>query len=90
VRTFLGKNNYAGKITLTVINPPRCGLSKKVKKRLVELGAPYLFYSSCNPVSFFEDVKDLSSCYRVEFIEPFDFFPHTPHVEIFAFLKRNT
>ncbi|OQX82036.1 MAG: 23S rRNA (uracil(1939)-C(5))-methyltransferase RlmD [Candidatus Omnitrophica bacterium 4484_70.1] len=66
---------------LVVVNPPRCGLSKKIKKHLVKLRPPYILYSSCNPSTFFVDLKDLGEFYNVEFIEPFDFFPHTPYVE---------
>ena len=66
---------------LVVVNPPRCGLSKKIKKHLVKLKSPYILYSSCNPSTFFVDLKDLGEFYNIEFIEPFDFFPHTPYVE---------
>jgi len=66
---------------LVVVNPPRCGLSKKIKKHLVKLKPPYILYSSCNPSTFFIDLKDLGEFYNIEFIEPFDFFPHTPYVE---------
>jgi len=72
---------------IVIINPPRCGLSKKTKKRLVNLKAPLIFYSSCNPYTFFADLKDLSLIYDIKFIELFDFFPHTPHLECLAYLK---
>lgn len=88
VRKFLAQGTLINKIELVVVNPPRCGLAKKVKKRVMELKAPFVFYSSCNPNTFFEDLGDLSLNYNIEFIEPFDFFPHTPHMEVFAFLSR--
>lgn len=87
-RKFLAKTNLHGKIDAVVLNPPRCGLSKKVKKRVLELQAPYICYSSCNPKSFCDDLASFLNDYRPEFIEPFDFFPHTPHMEVFSFLKR--
>lgn len=88
VRKFLIKGNLIDKIELVMINPPRSGLSKKIKKRILELNAPHIFYSSCNPKTLFVDLEDFSNKYKIEFIEPFDFFPHTPHLEVFVALKR--
>ena len=73
---------------VVIINPPRCGLSKKVTQRILSAHPPVIFYSSCNPETFCSDLKCLSSQYKIEFIEPFDFFPHTPHMESLARLTR--
>ncbi|MFH1768212.1 MAG: 23S rRNA (uracil(1939)-C(5))-methyltransferase RlmD, partial [Candidatus Omnitrophota bacterium] len=74
---FLAENNLAGKISLIVANPPRCGLSKKMKAKLLDTDVPYMFYSSCNPQTLFSDLGDLSFKYNTLFVEGFDFFPHT-------------
>lgn len=87
VRKFLAQSDISN-IDIVVINPPRSGLSKKIKRCLLRTPPPVIFYSSCNPQSFFTDLKDFSSHYKIEFIEPFDFFPHTPHLECLALLKR--
>ncbi len=87
VRRFLGDCDISG-IDIMVLNPPRCGLSKKIKRKVLRLKPPRIFYSSCNPQSLCDDLKDLSESYRVQFVEPFDFFPHTPHVECLTFLER--
>jgi len=89
VRKFLGerKKDLSGTIDRLVINPPRCGLSSKVIRRVSELKSPRIFYSSCNPKTLCENLKDLSTAYTVDFIEPFDFFPHTPHLECLAVLS---
>ena len=86
VKKFLGQRDISG-IDIAVINPPRCGLSNTIKRRLLKIKPPVIFYSSCNPYTFFVDLKDLSFHYKIEFIEPFDFFPHTPHVECLALLR---
>ncbi|HDN86096.1 MAG TPA: 23S rRNA (uracil(1939)-C(5))-methyltransferase RlmD [Candidatus Omnitrophica bacterium] len=87
VKKFLVQKDISN-IDIVVINPPRCGLSKKIKKYLLKMPSPRIFYSSCNPYTLFTDLKDFSSLYRIVFIEPFDFFPHTPHLECLAFLER--
>jgi len=89
VRKFLAQDNLSGNINCTVVNPPRAGLSNKIKTRIVRLNSPWLFYSSCNPKTLFEDIKDLYPRYKPVFIEPFDFFPHTKHVETLVLLRRN-
>ncbi len=90
VRKFLAERELKDTIGLIMINPPRCGLSKKIKSKLLKIDAPYIFYSSCNADSLFADLRDLSSGYEPEFVESFDFFPHTSHVEVFSCLKRIT
>ena len=89
VRKFLAQKDLAGNIDCVVLNPPRAGLSKKIKARITGLNASYLFYSSCNPNTLFADIKDLSPYYNIVFVEPFDFFPHTKHIETLVLLKRN-
>jgi 23S rRNA (uracil-5-)-methyltransferase RumA len=87
VKRFLAKRCIS-EIDVMVINPPRCGLSKKIKRYILEVAPPLIFYSSCNPQTLFIDLRDLSGRYKVKFIEPFDFFPHTPHLECLAVLNR--
>lgn len=89
VRRFLGlrKKELKDKIDCIIVNPPRSGLSKKIRSRIMEIRPPRLFYSSCNPLTLCEDLSDFSRIYRIELIEPFDFFPHTPHLESLVVLK---
>ncbi|MDP2923432.1 MAG: 23S rRNA (uracil(1939)-C(5))-methyltransferase RlmD [Candidatus Omnitrophota bacterium] len=75
-------------IDVLVINPPRSGLSNKIKRAILRLTPKRIFYSSCNPDTLFRDLKEFSTDYKIDFIEPFDFFPHTPHVECLAALHK--
>lgn len=77
-------------IDLLVINPPRSGLSNKIIRGILRLNPKTIFYSSCNPDTLFADCKKLSEIYKAQLIEPFDFFPHTPHLETFLLLKKVT
>ena len=71
-----------------IINPPRCGLSLKIIKAIIRLRPKVILYSSCNPQALFTDLEGLLTENNLDFIEPFDFFPHTPHLEVLSILKR--
>ncbi|MEN6561242.1 MAG: 23S rRNA (uracil(1939)-C(5))-methyltransferase RlmD [Acidobacteriota bacterium] len=74
---------------VVIVDPPRVGLTGKALRRVVALGAPTLVYVSCNPRSLARDLRDLLDAgYRVVSLSPFDFFPHTPHLETLAVLAR--
>ncbi len=74
---------------IVVVDPPRAGLTGKALRRVAALGAPRLVYVSCNPRSLVRDLRDLIAAgYRVVSLTPFDFFPHTPHLETLAVLSR--
>ncbi len=81
------RENFRDQIDIMVINPPRAGLSKKVRKRVKEIRPRVIAYSSCNPATFFSNLPDFLESYTVEIIQPFDFFPHTPHLEILGILR---
>jgi 23S rRNA (uracil1939-C5)-methyltransferase len=81
----------AGPPDVAVVDPPRAGLSRKVLRRLARLEAPRIVYVSCNPTTLAGNVKELVRDwgYRLERARPVDMFPHTPHVETVALLRRN-
>ncbi len=76
-------------IDAVLVDPPRAGLHAGVLSRLVHLGAPRLVYISCNPSTLGRDLGLFcESRYEVEWIQPVDMFPHTPHIECVAALRR--
>ncbi len=75
--------------SLCIIDPPRCGLHPKALSALVKNPPANLLYVSCNPKALERDLKELIQSYKIEFIEGFDLFPHTPHVETVAALTRH-
>jgi 23S rRNA (uracil1939-C5)-methyltransferase len=76
---------------VVVVDPPRAGLAGKALRRLGRIGAGRIVYVSCNPTTLAADVKQLAGDwgYRLERARPVDMFPHTPHVETVALLRRD-
>ncbi|HMI32299.1 MAG TPA: 23S rRNA (uracil(1939)-C(5))-methyltransferase RlmD [Candidatus Limnocylindrales bacterium] len=76
-------------IHAVLVDPPRAGLHPGVATRLIHLGAPRLVYISCNPSTLGRDLGILcESRYVLEWVQPVDMFPHTPHIECVAALRR--
>jgi 23S rRNA (uracil1939-C5)-methyltransferase len=71
-----------------VLDPPRSGLHPRMPGQLLSLAPPVIVYVSCNPKKLAEDLAALSGSYRVTELVPYDFFPHTPHMEVLARLER--
>jgi len=88
-RKFLNTQGsfYKG-IDVVVVNPPRSGLSNKIIRGILRLEPKIIVYSSCNPNALFRDLGGWIDQYNLDFIEPFDFFPHTPHLEALSILRR--
>jgi len=78
-----------GPADILVLDPPRSGLSDKAMRRVLALGAPTVAYASCGPATLARDLGVfVRNGYRLDRIAPFDFFPHTAHLEILSVLRR--
>ncbi|HAR94649.1 MAG TPA: 23S rRNA (uracil(1939)-C(5))-methyltransferase RlmD [Deltaproteobacteria bacterium] len=74
---------------LAVVDPPRTGMSKLALKSLVDLSVPAIAYVSCDPATLARDLNGLmAGGYRLIQVMPFDFFPHTSHLETLVFLQK--
>ncbi len=74
---------------VVVADPPRAGFHPKALGALVALGPSRIVYVSCNPATLARDVGDLLRLgYRLEWVQPVDMFPQTPHIEAVARLRR--
>jgi 23S rRNA (uracil1939-C5)-methyltransferase len=74
---------------VAVADPPRAGFHPKALAALVALAPPLIVYVSCNPATLARDLGDLArGGYRVEWVQPVDMFPQTPHIEAVARLVR--
>ena len=71
-----------------IVDPPRSALHPKALKRLMEFQPENLIYVSCNPKLLARELAVFSEVYDIASLEAFDLFPHTPHVEVLAVLKK--
>jgi 23S rRNA (uracil1939-C5)-methyltransferase len=74
-----------------ITDPPRAGMEKKLTEQIRDQIAPgCVVYVSCNPATLARDVQRLTArgTYAVTFVQGFDLFPQTPHVETLCVLKK--
>lgn len=71
-----------------IFDPPRAGLHDHVVARTLDVLPPHITYLSCNPATQARDLAKLQDAYDITYFEVFNFFPHTPHIETLAVLKR--
>jgi len=76
---------------LVFANPPRTGLEADVLDWLANTLRPRrMAYLSCSAGTLSRDLHKLCGCgYRVDAIVPYDFFPHTHHVECLTLLQQS-
>jgi 23S rRNA (uracil1939-C5)-methyltransferase len=81
--------DLSGEIDLIVADPPRSGLGRPVRDLIHGSSAGRLLYISCDPATWARDVADLTERgWRLELACPYDFYPHTHHVEMLSLLSR--
>jgi tRNA (uracil-5-)-methyltransferase len=77
-----------GGFDTVILDPPRSGMHPKMVRYLNESGPRTLIYMSCNPAAFAGEVRLLDR-YSLRWIEAYDMFPQTPHLETLALFTRN-
>jgi 23S rRNA (uracil1939-C5)-methyltransferase len=74
---------------VVILDPPRAGAHPRTIADVARLGPSRILYVSCNPATLARDLAPLAAAgYRAGTAEPFDMFPHTPHVEVLLPLTR--
>ncbi|MCX6600725.1 MAG: RsmD family RNA methyltransferase [bacterium] len=74
---------------LVILDPPRSGAHREVLMALAESHARHAAYLSCNPARLGRDLALLFAAgFRAAEIQPYDFFPQTPRIEVFCLLQR--
>ena len=80
--------NYIQPEQTVILDPPRAGCDRKLINELNKTTLESIIYLSCNPITQARDLSILLENYSLEKIQPYNFFPHTPHIECLAILKR--
>ncbi|MEI8128527.1 MAG: 23S rRNA (uracil(1939)-C(5))-methyltransferase RlmD [bacterium] len=76
------------KFDVIILDPPRKGCSESCLEKAIQLCKGKIIYISCNPATLARDLKYLvSKGANVEFIQPFDMFCHTYHIESVAVIN---
>ena len=85
---FFEKNKEIN-IDTIVFDPPRDGLTPNIINVVISNKINNIIYLSCNPRTLVRDLKifNASNNYEIEYVQPFDMFPQTPHIETIVFLK---
>ncbi len=84
----LWKSKFITNLSTIIVDPPRAGLSKKVKSVISEMPVNKIIYVSCNYESLKEDLKTFLKFYKITKIIPIDMFPHTRHIEVVSVLEH--
>lgn len=73
--------------TTVILDPPRAGCDDELLERLNQQTPPTVIYLSCNPATQARDLAILSQKYAITRVQPFNFFPRTPHLENLVILE---
>ena len=89
-------NTKGRSFDVVVLDPPRKGCTqesldyahKLTRGKSEGKSGGKIIYVSCNPATLARDLKYLveKGC-KVEFVQPFDMFPHTYHIEDVAIIS---
>lgn len=71
-----------------ILDPPRAGCDGKLINKLNEVKPQKIIYLSCNPITQARDLALLKDSYKIEQLQPYNFFPRTPHIENLAILSK--
>lgn len=77
------------KFEITILDPPRKGCGKESLDYAIKLTDKAIIYVSCNPSTLARDIKYLEeNGFKAQYIQPFDMFCHTYHIESLCLLVR--
>jgi 23S rRNA (uracil1939-C5)-methyltransferase len=74
---------------VAIVDPPRTGLSRDALEGTLRLSPRRIVYVSCDVATLARDARRaVDAGYEIEWIDAFDLFPRTPHVETVMVLDR--
>lgn len=85
IKEFLSVEN-----SFVFVDPARNGIEKNVLTQLLDMNSKKIIYLSCNPETLARDLKELlkNNKYKINYVQPYDMFPHTKHIETLVVLEK--
>lgn len=74
-------------IDLIIVDPPRKGLDQKTIEYIKVINPKKVIYVSCDVITLARDLKLLKDNYNIKYVQPFNMFPRTMHVECVCVLE---
>ena len=74
--------------SVSIVNPPREGIDKKVIEKIIDIEPKKIVYVSCNSSTLARDLFFFQKTYEISKLQTIDMFPHTSHVENIVLLKK--
>ena len=75
--------------SVLILDPARSGCEDVVLEKILASNLPKkIIYLSCNVATLARDLLKLKSMYDISFIEGYDMFPNTKHIETLVCLQR--
>lgn len=71
-----------------ILDPPRKGCDKQVLECILKKLPKQIIYLSCASNTLARDLKILQQKYKIKFIQPYDMFPQTRHIETLVELEK--
>jgi 23S rRNA (uracil1939-C5)-methyltransferase len=85
---FLARSGRLTRRAVAITDPPRTGLSARLRDQLSRWRPERLLMLGCDPATWGRDAHRLIECgYRCTHLELVDLFPFTHHVEVLAVLE---
>ncbi len=75
------------KAPFVIVDPPRVGLTRKARQRLLSMKPQWIVYVSCNPSTLARDLSYIAEMYEIESLRLMDMFAQTYHIESLCVLK---
>ena len=77
-------------VDIVLLNPPRGGCHENAIKQLKQLSLKKIIYVSCDPATLSRDLVELINLgYKIIYLQIFDLFPQTMHVETLILLEKH-
>lgn len=88
IREVSSSAHHGGTPDVIITDPPRAGMHPNVIRVLQQVAPKRIVAVSCNPATLARDLGLLLDQYEIREVQPFDLFPHTPHIECVVNLEK--